>query len=233
MDKNKPKIKIVKNGPYLVSGNVPLNKLIIKKGKDGHPDRYEETQKYPGQAEYSLCRCGKTKTPPFCDGSHAAAHFDGTETASNKPFSEIAEKLEGSKIDMLDAVEYCASAKFCDRGVGTWQAVEESADPEKEKMAIEEACACPSGRLVALGKDGTQIEPNFPPSISVLEDQCENISGPFWVKGGIEIEGEDGKIYEKRNRVTLCRCGKSENKPFCDTRHIISHFNDGDKSINK
>lgn len=230
---DKPKIKITKNGPYVVTGNVPLNKLVIKTGLGGAPDRYEETEKYPAKEEYHLCRCGKTKTPPFCDNSHEVTHFNGQETAKNIPYKDMAKKIEGPKVDLLDAIELCSSAKFCERGKGTWQAVEESNFEENKELAVQTSCDCPSGRLVALEKDGTPIEPEFKPSISVLEDQCAFVSGPIWVKGGIEIEGEDGTIYEKRNRVTLCRCGKSQNKPFCDTRHVGSHFNDGDKSINK
>jgi len=39
------------------------------------------------------------------------------------------------------------------------------------------------------------------------------------VRGKIPIQSADGKIYEKRNRITLCRCGESLNKPFCDSSH--------------
>jgi CDGSH-type Zn-finger protein len=39
------------------------------------------------------------------------------------------------------------------------------------------------------------------------------------VRGEIPIQSADGKIYRIRNRVTLCRCGKSLNKPFCDSSH--------------
>ena len=48
----------------------------------------------------------------------------------------------------------------------------------------------------------------------------------IWVKGGIRIEGADGRSYEIRNRVTLCRCGQSSNKPFCDGTHVSMHFCD-------
>ncbi|MGH9998927.1 MAG: CDGSH iron-sulfur domain-containing protein [Nitrosopumilaceae archaeon] len=37
----------------------------------------------------------------------------------------------------------------------------------------------------------------------------------------------DGTQYEKRNRVTLCRCGASSNKPFCNGSHASIKFNDG------
>ena len=38
-------------------------------------------------------------------------------------------------------------------------------------------------------------------------------------------------VYEVRNRQTICRCGKSENKPFCDGTHTEVGFNDGDESL--
>jgi len=43
--------------------------------------------------------------------------------------------------------------------------------------------------------------------------------GPYWVRGGVRIESADGHVWETRNRVTLCRCGASSNKPFCDATH--------------
>jgi CDGSH-type Zn-finger protein len=48
------------------------------------------------------------------------------------------------------------------------------------------------------------------------------------VRGGIEVHSADGRVYELRNRVALCRCGASGNKPFCDGSHVATGFNDGD-----
>jgi hypothetical protein len=62
------------------------------------------------------------------------------------------------------------------------------------------------------------LEPKFDQSISATKDN-ENVIGPLWVKGGIPVESCKGKKYEIRNRVTLCRCGQSKNKPFCDGFH--------------
>ncbi|AKB11853.1 Iron-binding zinc finger CDGSH type [Methanosarcina thermophila] len=66
---------------------------------------------------------------------------------------------------------------------------------------------------------GKAIEPEFEKSI-VVESPPRYEQGPLWVRGGIPIESADGKLYEIRNRVTLCRCGKSKNKPLCDGSHI-------------
>jgi hypothetical protein len=63
------------------------------------------------------------------------------------------------------------------------------------------------------------IEPEFEKSIGLIEDPAVGVSGPIWVRGGIPVESADGKTYKVRNRVTLCRCGKSSNKPFCDSSH--------------
>ena len=42
----------------------------------------------------------------------------------------------------------------------------------------------------------------------------------------MEVVGADGKAYEVRNRMTLCRCGESSNKPFCDGTHASMKFSD-------
>ena len=228
-----PKIKVSKDGPYLVSGNLPLDKQIIMGDETGIPAKYQQGEKYPDHENCSLFRCGATKKQPFCDGSHVAVKFDGTETSGNKPYMKMAETTHGPNLDLTDAEELCALARFCDRGETVWTLTEKSDKPANKKLAIEEACQCPAGRLVAWEKmSGKPIEPAFPPSLSVIEDAALKVSGPLWVKGNVPIEGADGTCYEVRNRVTLCRCGRSENKPFCDGSHTEIEFDDGDSAIN-
>jgi len=70
------------------------------------------------------------------------------------------------------------------------------------------------------------VEPVLPVSIGVVEDPDQQCSGPLWLRGGIEVVSSDGFAYEVRNRVTLCRCGESKNKPFCDGTHIEIGFRD-------
>ena len=86
---NKGGIKIAKDGPYLVSGNLPLKKEIIVADENGDSSAWEKGKEYPGQeGKYALCRCGHSKNKPFCDGSHLKAGFDGTETASKENYSD-------------------------------------------------------------------------------------------------------------------------------------------------
>jgi len=228
------KIKIVKNGPYLVSGELPLEKEIMVIGSEGEPEKWKKTASYPPQENYALCRCGRSADKPFCDGTHAKTGFNGAETAPRKNYMEMAEKNAGPGLDLYDAECYCSIARFCHRAGDTWTLTEKSDDPKSKQTAIEEACNCPSGRLVAWDKKlNSPIEPEFKPSISLTEDTKNNVSGPIWLKGGIPIESSDGYQYEARNRATLCRCGQSKNKPFCNGEHVKCGFNDGDGSINK
>jgi CDGSH-type Zn-finger protein len=230
----KPRITIVKNGPYMVSGVLPLAKEVIVTGPDGNPVRWSKEGSYTCGENYSLCRCGRSNGKPFCDGTHVKAGFDGTETASRKPYKEQSDVISGPAIILNDAQELCAGARFCHRAGGAWKLAERSKDRKSVDTAVQEACDCPSGRLVACDrKTGKVMEPSFEPSISIVEDPGADVSGPIWVKGGVEIESSGGSVYEVRNRVTLCRCGRSGNKPFCDASHIDVKFNDGDTTLVK
>ena len=68
-------------------------------------------------------------------------------------------------------------------------------------------------------KAGKAIEPRFAPSIEIIEEPAAGHLGPIWVRGGIPVHSSDGAPYEVSNRVALCRCGRSANKPFCDGQH--------------
>jgi CDGSH-type Zn-finger protein len=140
--------------------------------------------------------------------------------------------MNGPTLRLKDASELCSVARFCHRAGGAWELTKHSDDPKARKIAIEEACNCPSGRLVVCDKKtGAVLEPELEKSISLVEDPQKKVSGPIWVKGGVPVESSDGTTYETRNRVTLCRCGKSGNKPFCDGSHIEEGFDDGDESL--
>jgi CDGSH-type Zn-finger protein len=219
---NKAKIVVSKNGPYLVSGNLPLKKEIIGCDKDGYSVEWKAGEKYPGKENCALCRCGQSKNKPYCDGSHIKTGFNGTETASRQKYLDQAEKIEGPEIDLTDLEDICAGARFCHNKEGnTWELTKNSDDPKAKREAIAQSGKCPSGRLVNFDKKtGQSIEPEFEPSIGIVDDPERGVSGPLWVKGGVEIESAAGEKYEKRNRVTLCRCGKSKNKPFCDASHL-------------
>jgi CDGSH-type Zn-finger protein len=221
------KIVVSKDGPYKVSGDVPLNMQIITPNREGFSWDWKKAKDFKTQADYSLCRCGHSKNKPFCDGSHAKVKFDGTETATRRPYVRQAELFEGPTLLLSDVEELCAFARFCDPGGKIWSVIEQS-DPDSRKLAIREANHCPAGRLVVQDrKTGKVVEDELPPSIGVVEDPAMGCSGPLWVRGGVRIESENGAPYEERNRVALCRCGASVNKPFCNGSHASIRFRDG------
>lgn len=217
-----PKIKITKGGPYLVLGNIPITKQTIIANEEGRSVKWEEDDCYTMQEEYALCRCGGSGNSPYCDGSHQKIQFDGLETASKVKYIERAGAVVGPDLIITDLPELCAYARFCHREDGSvWELVEQSDNPKSRRSAIEGAWECPSGRLLAWEKTGQPINETYEPSIGIIEDPSYKggVSGPIWVKGSVPLESSDGSEYEVRSQVTLCRCGKSDNKPFCDNTH--------------
>ncbi|MGZ5916097.1 MAG: CDGSH iron-sulfur domain-containing protein [Methyloceanibacter sp.] len=221
-------IRITKDGPYLVSGNLPLAQVTIGADAEGESVRWEWGRKYPDQAQYALCRCGGSARKPDCDGTHAKIGFKGTETASRKTYREQAKVMGGPTLSLTDAESLCAFARFCDPNGQVWTLVMETDHAEARKNFVRQTGDCPSGRLVAWDNaTGEPVEPHYERSIGVIEDPVEACSGPLWGRGGVPLVGGDGVAYEVRNRVTLCRCGVSKNKPFCDGSHAAIKFKDG------
>ena len=221
-------VKVTKNGPYIVLGAIPLYSMTIKCGNEGIPLKWVKGENMKTAVTYALCRCGQSSDKPFCDGTHVKVDFDGTEVSDNEAFESMAKKIDGPDLLLKDAEILCASARFCHRGGDIWENVPKSNDPEAKKTAVEDACDCPSGRLVVVDKKfGVTVEPVLEKSIGAVEDPSIGASGPLWIRGGIPVFSAVGKQYEVRNRVTLCRCGKSTNKPFCDS----SHYPEEDREV--
>lgn len=225
---DEPKIIVSANGPYLVSGGVPLQVEIITPNEDGFSWTWAKGRRFETPAKYALCRCGHSQNKPFCDGSHVRVRFNGTETASRQPYLRQAEAIDGPTLLLTDAEELCAFARFCDPGGKIWSLVPQSDDPKARDLAIREGMHCPAGRLVVWDKASQKpFEPELGPSIAVIEDPALGCSGALWVRGGVRVESADGTPYERRNRMTLCRCGASVNKPFCNGSHASIRFQDG------
>ena len=177
MKKTEPisaKIQITKDGPYLVSGDLPLSEQHIVTNAEGESLDYREGKKYPSQAQYALCRCGQSANKPFCDGSHQKVQFDGTETASRQPYMEQAETIEGPTMLLTDQENLCAFARFCDPKGRVWNLVKRADNPETRRLVEHEAGHCPAGRLVVWDREtGKPIEPKFKPSLGLIEDTAK------------------------------------------------------------
>ena len=218
------KITVTPDGPYLVEGSVPMAEQIIVTDDEGNSVDWLQGESFETKGACRLCRCGQSANKPFCDGSHKRVSFDGTETASREPYLAKATRQDGPTVTLTDAARFCAFGRFCDVAGQVWNLVEQDG-PDAAQLTVREASLCPSGRLVAWDRDsGEPIEPRFEASIGLVQDPAQGVAGPIWVRGGITIVGADGEAYEERNRVTLCRCGASRNKPFCDGSHASIGF---------
>ena len=210
------KIKICKNGPYIISGKIPVNQQKIIFDSEGNPLKTEVTKNLCSDPEITLCRCGGSDNKPFCDGSHRKNGFDGTENSKNLTDNPAdTEFINGPELTLQDTPHLCSGAGFCHRSGGVWDLTQDSDIPRFKKIAIEECHCCPSGRLIALDpQTSNPIEEKIDPSIGV------DSFGPLCVAGKVSVESSEGKTYPNRPRRALCRCGKSHNKPFCDGSHF-------------
>ena len=225
--KSETRVVVSKDGPYLVSGKIPLSRQTIVTDEEGGSETWQEGKTFPAQETYALCRCGQSKKKPFCDGTHTRIKFDGAETASREPYLKQAELLDGPALALTDAESLCAFGRFCDPHGKVWNQVARSDDPGIRATFLRQVENCPAGRLVAWDKAaGKPLEPKLSVSIGLIEDPAQQCSGPLWLRGGIAVIAGDGFAYEVRNRVTLCRCGQSRNKPFCDGTHAAIKFRD-------
>jgi len=221
-------VVVTVDGPYVVTGPVTVEHQVIAQDGAGESWTWKSADPVPTGRRFSLCRCGQSQNKPFCDDSHVAAGFDGTETASRATYAEQAAVIDGPTMELSDVVGLCALARFCDGHGDAWGAVDRSADDDARRIAAHESSHCPAGRLVARDKNaaGGELEPELAPSIGIIEDPAAQVSGGLWLRGGVAVVSEDGTPYPVRNRAVLCRCGASGNKPFCDGAHVRTRFAD-------
>lgn len=226
-----PKIEIMKNGPYLVYGDVGLVRKSQIVSEHGEPMSWQkdETLEAASDASYALCRCGASANKPFCDGSHIDAEFDGTETADTNTFEERKVVHEGGTgIVVKRDYSICAESGFCGHRLANIKKLTKETDDSivrAQIMAMIERC--PSGSYTySMDEDSADVEPDLPIQVAVTTEITSEgpIAGPLWITGEIPVERSDGESFETRNRVTLCRCGHSKNKPLCDGTHRAMHI---------
>jgi CDGSH-type Zn-finger protein len=213
---NGRRIEVTEDGPYRVVGGVPLVRTAQVETEYGEPVAWAPDEPIPVKGEeYELCRCGHSSRKPFCDATHERVPFDGAEVADRGTYEERAYPYRGGELTMRDDLTLCTRAGYCgDRFRNVWAMIADAADPEVAERIRQMSRLCPSGRLVS-EPDGAEEpdEIDYPPSIAIIDNRS------LWVRGGVQVVAADGTTYEVRNRVTLCRCGESKNKPFCDGTH--------------
>lgn len=209
-------IQTMTNGPYLLTNVADVRDWL--------------GQEIPGLPQLALCRCGESARKPFCDGSHAEAGFTDTKDPDRVP--DRRDSYDGQQITVLDNRGLCAHSGFCTSRLPTaFRAGEEPfVAPSGGRLdeLVRAARACPSGAL-SFAVDGReareQVDQDRPPSVEVSKD------GPYRVTGDVDLVDAGGEPVERNQgasleHYSLCRCGHSQNKPFCSGMHYYVNFAD-------
>lgn len=211
-------IKVGESGPYMVSGEIPLTTKTPVVSEHGEPLTWKTSPATETRERFALCRCGASANKPFCDGSHSSTEWESVESSADRSYVERAKSYGGEGIEIFDDRPTCVHAGFCgNKATNVWKMADKTGDSRVRAEAIAMIERCPSGALT-YAIDGEVIESDLPAQIAVIPD------GPLWVSGSIDVQLSNGEPLEKRNRVTLCRCGQSANKPLCDGSHTEAGF---------
>jgi CDGSH-type Zn-finger protein/truncated hemoglobin YjbI len=211
-------IQSQRNGPYLVTN---VRRLMNWLG-----------ELLPTRPQMALCRCGGSATKPFCDGTHAEIGF--TDAKDPKRVPNRRDTYEGQQVTILDNRGTCQHSGYCTDRLATVFRVdtEPFVAPSGGRMdeIIRAVRDCPSGAL-SYAIDGREARVQVDhggrreAAIEISKD------GPYRVTGAIALVGADGEDEPRndgasREHYALCRCGHSQNKPFCSGMHWYIEFKD-------
>lgn len=223
----KPKILPLPNGPYYLINDMQPKVVYNLQNFKGEP--------LSTTVGIALCRCGASKNKPFCDGTHNVIRFSSAnKTLENDDIKKIVIKdkrrdYPGKEVTVHDNRKICSHAAECVNNLSSVFKLGSRPwiNPDASKMndIVEVVRRCPSGAL-SYSIDGVEYrdpEEQRNPTVTVLKN------GPYHITGGIELIGDNIQFGEgaSKEHYTLCRCGASKNKPFCDGAHKSSNFNDG------
>lgn len=202
-------LRPVEAGPLVASG---LSECTLGDGT-----------RVPIRGTVHLCRCGGSAQKPFCDGTHNRNGFTGQEPTQPIPARAGGRDYAGRTTTVHDRRALCAQTGFCTQFAP--QAFAKDREPWIEPDAVDEQRLrrvvelCPSGALAWRAAQASMgRHPAAVPGVQVLRD------GPYCVSGPVQFEHP--RPPGDPARFTLCRCGASANKPFCDGSHVAAGFRD-------
>jgi len=147
-EEEQQKITIRPRGPYLVRGQIPLVRQSQVMSEYGEPLEWKRDAELDTTETYRLCRCGQSKSKPFCDSTHTIIGFKGDESADPAPIAEREKTFQGKDIVVKDDHSLCVHAGFCGtRLTNLWQMMKDTGDPEIRDQVIAMVEKCPSGTL--------------------------------------------------------------------------------------
>jgi len=205
---SKPLISCSKNGPMIVKG--------LENFFDSDGSRLET------KPAMGLCRCGASLNKPFCDGNHKYAGF--TDDISPDRSADKVTSYVGKEITVHNNVMLCSVAEYCHKELESVFNVKCNPwiDPDEDTFEHIRAVIgkCPSGALSYSINGQPQPVADRDPVITIEKN------GPLCITGGIELKDANWGQGASQEHYTLCRCGASRNKPFCDGSHTKAGFDD-------
>ena len=178
----------------------------------------DHAERWPGAAQpASAVPVVSAATPALHEPT--ASHAALAEATPQKPPDEA----HGQQVLLRFDTQRCIHARHCVLGEpevflantpGEWL-FPDRATPERIASI---AAQCPSGAITYERRDGGANE--AAPQVNVARIR-EN--GPLAFHADLRIAGQEGRAGSTL-RATLCRCGQSANKPFCDGAHSAAHF---------
>jgi len=211
--KNNPKIKTLKNGPYVAS------QLSTFKTSKGDCIKTQKTM--------VLCRCGQSKNKPFCDATHVKINFNSSKKDGCQP--DQVDDYIGKGVTIHDNRGVCSHVGYCTDNLPSVYRMKQEPwiDPEGASVAenISLIRTCPSGALSYSVGGVKHDSVDRKPGISLRKD------GPYHIVGDVELEDYDKSEPQSKEHYTLCRCGGSKNKPFCDGTHWYNKFKHDETKI--
>jgi len=219
-----PTIRLAPHGPYVVSDTANLFTHL--------------GERLPSRPLLALCRCGESDSRPCCDGACARIGFD-----TDKDPNRVADQRDtyvGQQVTVFDNRGICQHSGYCtDRLASVFHLGQEPfVAPSGGRMdeIIRAVRDYPSGAL-SYALDTVEARGQVDhaggrePAIEVSKD------GPYRITGGIALvegdgegEGEGAEVTRNQGASTehyaLCRCGHSQNKPFCSGMHFYVGFAD-------
>ena len=211
-------IRVAHNGPYLLTGAERLRT---------HLGETIETR-----PQLALCRCGASAIKPLCDGSHAERGFTGDKDPKRVP--DRRDTYVGTSVTVFDNRGLCQHSGFCtDRLNTVFHSGSEpfvTASGGRMDEIVGAVRACPSGAL-SFAVDGHEAREQVD-QLGRPEQVEVSLDGPYRITGGIPLTEDDGTTPVHRptgastEHYALCRCGQSQNKPFCSGMHWYVNFHD-------
>ena len=202
-------IEPIKNGPF---------KLINLTKKSLKNILFYENISYDLEKNSFLCRCGRSSNQPFCDGAHVKHGFN----SQNNLEEEIIQVYDSKSVTVTFNRSICAGSSNCVKEFPTIY-TSESKDwihPDKGNLQeIEDSIKqCPSGALsYKLKQTNSKEECHLE---NCKEEQLDIVKTDSVIaKRPIDIKIEGWSSFANKTKFSLCRCGASKNKPFCDYSH--------------